>query len=115
MPRLMAKPSPTPRPLSLVVKNGSKIWAGIRGNAGAVVAHLNLDLRFSLLKRASIQRLPPRGIASMAFMISASSTCSICAGSHCTRRQILRDLQLQLNSTHLQLMTHQHEGTIDHG
>src|SRR5208282_3289365 len=86
MPRLIAKPRPTPRPLSLVVRNGSKIWGRTSGEMPVPSSRTWILISVSALFRAvSIQRLPPRGMASMALMISARRTCSIWAGSQGTR------------------------------
>src|SRR5450759_3771894 len=86
MPRLIAKPSPTPCPLSFVVRKGSKICGNASGAMPAPSSRTWISISvLSLLSRASSQRLPPRGMASIAFMINARKTCSICAGSQGTR------------------------------
>src|SRR5438105_14324699 len=84
MLRLTARPSPTPCPLSFVVRKGSNI----RGRSSGAIPTPSSRTSNSiscvlLLSRVFSQRLPPRGSASIAFITKASSTCSICAPSHC--------------------------------
>src|SRR5581483_8582894 len=80
---LMARPSPTPRPVSLVVRNGSKMRGRISGGIPAPSSRTTMRTWLaSELQALLIHRLPPCGMASIAFMRRARRTCSICAPSH---------------------------------
>ena len=66
-------------------------------------------------RRVLSHRFPPWGMASLAFITRARRTCSICAGSHCTRAGPLARSSVQLNSVHLQLMRISRTQRFDHG
>ena len=60
-----------------------------------------------------IQRLPPCGMASIAFMVNASSTCSICAASARTDRQSVAGVHVDLDGRHLQFVQRELHHAID--
>ena len=80
------QPKPDAWPVSLVVKNGSKICGqDLGGNSACRRREPASAILLVGSRLRADPRLPPCGMASMAFITSASTTCSICAGSqvHC--------------------------------
>ena len=94
---LIASPSPTPL---LLFRGEERLEnAGQKFIGYAASRRRESVMRWSslsALKLVLIQTLPPCGMASKAFIINASITCSICVGIALHRRQV-RDLDVDLD------------------